>query len=68
MHNWDYRIQKGWKPGTDAEWVWYLERMINHGMGKEKLPARELKKYFHQIKITPNTKAFLELILWEKPY
>ena len=27
---WDYKINKGWQPKTDRQWLWYLERKINY--------------------------------------
>ncbi len=68
MHVWDYNLPKNWKPKTDQEWIWYLERLINYGLGGDKLNRKQLKKYFNRIKMADNTKAFLELLLWKKPY
>lgn len=30
MHTWDYKVKPGWKPRTEREWLWYLERKINY--------------------------------------
>lgn len=68
MHIWDYKLPKNWKPKTDQEWTWYLERQINYGPGGDKLDRKQLKKYFNKIKMTDNARAFLELLLWGKPY
>jgi len=66
MH-WDY---------TDAEFnkqaasdpVWRLERMIIYGLGNQKLDRRLLERYLPQLNIPQNRRAFLELLLWNKPF
>lgn len=68
MHIWDYKLPKNWKPKTEQEQTWYLERLVNYGLGGDKLNRNQLKKYFNKIRMTDNTKAFLELLLWKKPY
>ena len=67
MHNWDYNL-KGVDEKNEQFIIWKLERLVNYGLGNEKLPENLLKKYFKKIKMPGNTKAFLELLLWKKPY
>lgn len=63
MLNWDYDLPKNWKPKTDAEWIWYLTRLINYGLYKERLNPRMLKKYLHRLKVDPYRKNFLQFLL-----
>lgn len=64
MHNWDYpqdqRIQQNE--------VWYLERLLTHGITDEKIDRAMLERNFAAIKIPENTRAFFELLLWNKPF
>jgi hypothetical protein len=48
MNIWDYKIDKNWRPKTDAEWQWYLIRKIN-GEDLKGINKMLLKKYFPQI-------------------
>ena len=64
MHNWDY--QKTRDQNTDP--VWYLERMLTYGLGEEKLDRALLERHFTEIKIPEDTRAFFELLLWNKPF
>lgn len=67
MHNWDYNL-KNIDERDEKFIIWKLERLVNYGLGGEKIDAKLLKKYFTKIKMPENTKAFLELLLWKKPY
>jgi len=62
---WDY-AQKAQGAQAAADPIWKLERMINYGMEGEKLNRAELEKYLPQLNITPERRAFLELLLWNK--
>lgn len=66
MHNWDYKNLKDtdWTDKNQA--IWCLERMINYGLGEEKLKRELLEKYLPELKIQDNTRQFLELLLWPK--
>lgn len=46
--------------------IWKLEQMINFGLNGQKIPARDLKKYWPQLNIDPARRRFLEIILNEK--
>lgn len=64
MHNWDY-------PKTDklkGNEKWYLERALTYGLAGEKLKRGIVKKYLKNLKIPEDTRAFLELLLWRKPF
>lgn len=64
MYNWDYPKTKKIKKDE----IWHLERLINYGLGKEKISKEILKRNFNKIKISKATRAFLELLLWNKRY
>ena len=64
MHNWDYPKQNFIKKDDK----WRLERLLTYGLGGEKLDKEELKRNFHELKIPDDTRAFFELLLWNKPY
>ncbi len=64
MHNWDY-------PKTEEKNMdqrWRLERLLNYGLNGEKIDKDILIKNFGDLKIPEHTKAFLELLLWNKPF
>lgn len=64
MYIWDYKIKS-----KKLDPRWKLERMINYGLEKgEKLPRKELIKYWNDLKIDAEKKAFLKLILWPKKF
>ena len=63
MHNWDYPKTK---PPADERWK--LERLLTYGIGKEKLQSKTLKRHLPTLKIPEDTRAFLELLLWNKKF
>lgn len=64
---WDYAKTEYRKQAAQDE-RWRLERLINYGLGGEKLDREALKKYLPQLIIPANKRAFLELLLWNKPF
>lgn len=64
MHNWDYPRTTDFKNNE----VWYLERLLTYGLGDETLDRRMLERNFAKLRIPEHTRAFLELLLWEKPF
>lgn len=64
---WDYK-QEEFEKQVNADPVWYLERIINYGLGDKKLNRKTLEKYLRQLKIPEDRRAFLELLLWNKPF
>lgn len=64
---WDYN-ENEYKKQAEADPVWHLERLINYGLGKEKLNKELVKKYLPKLKIPEERRAFLELILWNKKF
>lgn len=63
MYNWDYDLPKNWKPKTDAEWEWYLTRIINYGLNKEKINPVQLRRYLPKLKIDDHKRDFLQFLL-----
>ncbi len=64
MHNWDYpKTKKAWGEETRR-----LERLLNFGLAGEKIDRRVLEKYLDKIKMPEDTRAFLELLLWDKAF
>ena len=64
---WDYE-KKAYEKQAKADPVWHLERLINYGIGKEKLNRGFLKKYLPRLRIPEGRRAFLELLLWNKKF
>jgi len=65
MINWDYDLPKNWKPKTDSEWVWYIERIVNYGSShNEKLNKSIVKKYFSRLKLDKERKQFIRFLLY----
>lgn len=64
MYNWDYPKTKNLKQNEK----WYLERLLTFGLNGEKIEKDVLEKNFAKINIPKNTKAFLELLLWNKQF
>ena len=64
---WDYNKTEYEKQAT-ADPIWKLERLINHGLGKEKIDKELLKQFLPKLHIPGNRRDFLELLLWNKPF
>lgn len=64
---WDYD-EKEYQKQAEADPVWYLERLINYGLNGRKIKREMLEKYLPQLKIPADRRAFLELLLWNKPF
>ncbi len=64
---WDYTpAQQDAQAAADP--VWMLERMINYGLEGKKLSKKLLEQYLPELKIDDNRRAFLELLVWNKPF
>ena len=64
---WDYTNEEYQKQAT-ADQAWRLERMINYGTDGEKIDRKLLERYLPQLHIPDNRRAFLELLVWNKPF
>lgn len=56
---WDYNLKKNWRPLTETEWIWYLERKLNY-QDWEGLRKAEIAKFFTRLKLDPAVKLLLE--------
>lgn len=65
MYNWSVDIKR-LKKTPEAYKIWRLEQLINFGLNGEKLDAKELKKYWHRLRLDPAKAKFLEMLLWGK--
>lgn len=65
MHNWDYNLKN--IDQKDSKFIRFkLERLINFGLGKERLHQEEVRKYWRQLKIDPLKRNYLKDLLWPK--
>lgn len=62
---WDYKKTE-YEKQAKADKKWRLERLINYGLGDEKLPRGLLIKYLEELNIDDDRRAFLRLLLWNK--
>jgi hypothetical protein len=62
MYNWSTQIEE-LKKDKKKYSIWKLEQMVNFGLNGDKLDQGELKRYWEQIKIDPDRRKFLALIL-----
>lgn len=61
---WDYDLEELKK--TEEGRIKILERMINYGPGKEKIPLSQVKKYWDKLDLYDNARKLLELLIWGK--
>ncbi len=68
MHLWDYPKAK--KKTLQKNEAWYLRRALTYGLNGDKLDEKMVKRNWDEIKdaIPPNTRAVLELLIWDKPF
>lgn len=68
MFNWSVNEEKFKKDSPREYRLWRLTQLINYGLDGEKLDKEEVKKSWPGIKdkIDPNTKVYLEYLLWGK--
>jgi len=64
---WDYD-KKEYNKQARNDPAWHYERLINYGLGGQKLNKAELTKVLPKLKIPPQRRLFLELLLWNKPF
>ncbi|MCD6412416.1 hypothetical protein J7K91_01930, partial [bacterium] len=66
MYNWSVDEEKFKKEDPEGYKIWRLEQMINYGLGKEKISEKLVRKYWNKLFLDPETKRFLEFLLWPK--
>ena len=64
---WDYD-KTAYQKQAAADPLWHMERLINYGLGEEKLDRQLLEKHLHELNIPEDRRAFLELLLWNKKF
>jgi len=64
---WDY-TKTEYEKQAAADPIWKLERLINYGLGEEKIDRELLKRFLPKLRIPENRRDFLELLLWNKPF
>lgn len=64
---WDYTKEE-YEKQAKTDPLWHLERLVNYGLDGEKIDRELLKKYLPKMRIPPDRRAFLELLLWNKPF
>jgi len=64
---WDY-TKTEYEKQAAADPIWKLERLINYGLGEEKIDRELLKRFLSKLRIPENRRDFLELLLWNKPF
>lgn len=65
---WDYTDAEYAKQAA-ADPVWDLERRINGGLADGKtISLALLRAHLPQLNISPDRRAFLELLVWNKPF
>ena len=62
MKNWSVDTKKLAK-NKDKLAVWKIEQLVNFGLSKEKIKAKELKKYWSVLNIDPFKRKFLSLFV-----
>ena len=68
MINWSIDEKKFKNENPEEYRLWRLTQLINYGLDGEKLDESEVKHAWPKIKerIDPNTKIYLEYLLWGK--
>jgi len=64
---WDY-TKTEYEKQAAADPIWKLERLINYGLGEEKIDRELLKQLLPKLRIPENRRDFLALLLWNKPF
>lgn len=64
---WDY-TKTEYEKQAKADPVWHLNKVLNAQGPFQKLDPELLKRYWHQLKMPDDRRAFLELLLWNKPF
>ena len=62
---WDY-AKTEYEKQAAKDPVWELERIINYGLGEEKINRKKLEEHWAELNISEDRRAFFELLLWNK--
>ncbi|MFA4831662.1 MAG: hypothetical protein WC862_03760 [Patescibacteria group bacterium] len=63
MYNWSVDIRQ-LKKNKQQFAKWRLEQLVNFGLNGEKIRARDLKKYWANLRLDPEKKTYLSWLLW----
>lgn len=64
---WDYDKTE-YQKQAKADPKWHLERLINYGLEGQRLNRELLVQHIKNLRIPDDKRAFLELLLWNKPF
>lgn len=64
MYNWSVDEKQFKKEDPEGYKIWRLEQMINYGLGREKLNAREIRRYWKKLFMDEVTRNYLRFLLW----
>ena len=62
MRNWTINTTQFNKDSSEFI-IWKLEQLINFGLAGEKISKKKLTKYFSDLRIDPDKRRFIKLIL-----
>lgn len=62
MYNWSVDT-KELEKNREKFTLWKLEQLINFGLNGEKINEEELRKYWKALKIDPDRRRFLKLLI-----
>lgn len=66
MYNWSVDEKQFKKKDPKGYKIWRLEQCINYGLNDEKISERTVRKFWKKLFLDPETKKFLEFLLWPK--
>ncbi len=64
---WDYTAD-AYATQAQHDPVWALERLITFGLHGTRIDRTLLKQYIGQLRIPDDRRAFLDLLLWNRPF
>lgn len=65
MYNWSVDLKKLGNASDEAK-IWRLEQVINFGLNGQKLDRSTVKRFWQRLRLDPQRKRFLKLLLWPK--
>ena len=65
MYNWSVDLKKLGNTSDEAK-IWRLEQAINFGLNGQKLDKMSVKRFWQRLRLDPQRKRFLKLLLWPK--
>jgi len=65
MYNWSVDLKKLGKTSQEAK-IWRLEQAINFGLNGQKLDKTTVKRFWQRLRLDPQRKRFLKILLWPK--